>query len=110
MVMQAAATIWFVFATVLLLVFVGELGDEPRAGVLLITGTLGLASAWLWRRLTRGPSLSVVVISVCVAAFVVFLWLVAAVEGSGGWPWGLAVPLMAGAAAFLALKSKASSR
>jgi hypothetical protein len=52
--------------------FVNEITDEQRSGSLLIAATLGITSAWLGRALWRGPTLAVVVISLCVVAFVVF--------------------------------------
>jgi hypothetical protein len=108
--MRSAAAIWFLFAAVLLLVFLRELSEDRGPGVLLMVGLFGLTSAWLGWQLGRAPSLAVVIISVCVAAFIVFLWLVVLVEGRIGSPWALVVPLLAGSAALLALMSRATAR
>jgi hypothetical protein len=108
--MRAAAAIWFLFAAVLLLVFLRELSEDRGPGVLLMVGLFSLTSAWLGGQLWRAPSLPVVIISMCVAAFIVFLWLVVLVEGRIGSPWALIVPLLAGSAALLALMSRATAR
>jgi hypothetical protein len=109
--MRAAAAIWFLFASVLLAVFVGALGqsDQGPASLVLAAG-VGVTSAWLGWQLWRNPSLPIVIVSVCVAGFVVFLWLVAMVGGSFNSLWAWLVPLLAAAAAALALSSRAERR
>jgi hypothetical protein len=110
-VIRVAALIWFLFGGVLLLALVAELVDERRPASLLIALVFGVTSVWLGRRLWQQPSLPVVVIAACVAAFVVFIFLVALVQGRvGGMPWSLLVPLMAAAAGLLPLGSRASGR
>jgi hypothetical protein len=69
---RAAGLLWFGFAAWMGATFVNEITDEQRSDSLLIAATLGITSAWLGRALWRGPTLAVVVISLCVVAFVVF--------------------------------------
>jgi hypothetical protein len=90
------------------LVVVGGLGQshENAASLVLIAG-IGLTSAWLGWQLWRAPSLPIVIVSVCVAGFVTFLWLIALVGGSFVSPWAWIVPLLCATAAVLALGSRA---
>lgn len=107
---RGAALLWFGFAALMFAIFLDEIMDEQRPGSLFIAATFGVTSAWLGRGLWRGPSFAVVVISVCVAAFVTFLFLIPLVDGSATSLWILAIPLMPAVAAILALMSKATSR
>ena len=110
-VIRAAAMIWYFTGAFSLLGLVNELSDERKLDVLLLAAVLGTTSLWLGRQLWRAPSLPAVIISGCVGAFIVLIWLVGFVQnGLGGSPWSLVVPLLAGAAAALPLAARTSGR
>ena len=81
--------------------------DERPPVVLLIAGVFAATSATLGLGLWRRPSYTLAVISVCVAAFLAFLYVIVWVAGSLGSPWTLLLPLMPGAAAILTLMNLA---
>lgn len=106
--MRVAAAIWFLFAAILALAFVRELGQSDKSpAALLLGGGFGITSAWLGWQLWRTPSLPIVIVSVCVAVFLTFIWLVALVGGSFDSLWAGVVPVLCAAAAGLALGARA---
>ena len=76
---------------------------RPTPVVLFIPGAFSVTSAALGLGLWRFPSYTLAVISVCVAAFLAFLYVILWIDGSLGSPWTILFPLMPGAAAILTL-------
>ena len=106
-VMRSAAVIWLAFAVLMAAVVVVAIGDGRPPVVHFIAATFGVASAALGLGLWRRPSFTLAVISVCVAAFLAFLYVIVWVDGSLGSPWTILFPLMPGIAAILTLMSLA---
>ena len=89
------------------LVLAMEVMDERSGATMLLAGSFGLVGGWIGWSLWRAPSFAVVLISLCVAAFVVLLWLITLVGGQLSSPWSLIVPVGPAVAAVLTLMSRA---
>jgi hypothetical protein len=104
---RVSAGAWFLLALVLLSTFANELRGEVRGTVLFMAATLGISAGWIGYRLWRRPSRVAAVISACLAGFLLFLAVVAVLQGAVGRPpWGILIPvLLVAFAALLPLKS-----
>ena len=93
----------------MLLVLAREVMDERSAVTMLLAASFGLVSGWIGWSLWRGPSFAVVLISLCVAAFLVLIWLITLVGERLSSPWSLIVPLGPAVAAVLTLMSRTTA-